>query len=191
MKQTQLICLLFLLVSCAQQKPVKAEYNSNQVKRVAVGSFEGQGGTAVAHEFVKQLLNAGFVVTEQTAAADAVLTGVVNDYRPSDNLLIFIGTATFPAPNAQSVEVINPIIGSASPTTAVAALGLPKVQMVSVCAGLEVSAKLSAIKTGTLLWANSASYESLTLPAAAQVVTQELTQNLRKKIPVPTSVTSS
>jgi hypothetical protein len=183
-----------LLTSCATQrpaqKPVKSGYNFSQIKRMALGRFEGQGGDAVGHEFVRQLVAAGFAVTDQQQNAEVVLSGTVTDYRPSDKMLVFIGTAKFPGAKDQPIEVTNPIVNSAAPTD-ISALGLPKIQVVAVSAGVAVDARLVDVKTGETVWANSDSYEGLTMPSAIQTMTTALVRSIRRVIPTGTSAVHS
>ena len=174
---------LFTLTSCATApKQVKSEYNFNQVKRVALGTFEGQGGDAVGHEFVRQLVAAGFTVTDQKENAEVVLSGIVNDYQPSAKMLVFIGAAKFPGAKDQPVDVTNPIVNGSAPTD-VSALELPKIQMVAASARVGVDARLTDVKTGESVWTASDSYESLTMTGALQSMTGAMVRSLRRLIP--------
>jgi hypothetical protein len=172
-----------LLTACAPApKPVKSGYNYNHVKRIALDTFAGQGGDAVSHEFVRQLVAAGFAVTDQKQNAEVALSAPVTDYRPSNKMLVFIGAAQFPGAKDQPVDVTNPIVNSAAPTD-VSALSLPKIQVVAVSASVGVEARLVDVQTGETVWTNSDSYEALSMPGAVQTLTTALVRSIRSLIP--------
>jgi len=178
------LCVLTFCSSCATPKKVKSGYNFNHVKRVALGTFQGaQGGGPVGQEFVRQLLDAGFIVTAQAQNADVVLSGTVTDFRPADKMLVFLGTATFPGPGGKSVEVTNPIVSGMAQTADATALALPKTQMVTESASVGVSAQLNDAQTKELVWSNAYSYEGLNMPSAIQTVARSLVRSIRRQIP--------
>jgi hypothetical protein len=169
------------LSACATSK-AKTGYHFTPQTRVLVSAFDGDGGTSVTQEFIRQLLAAGFTVTDKAQSADVVLSGSVTDYHASDKMLIFLGAAVFPGPKGQSLDVDNPIISGHSSTSDTTALTLPKTQLVVASASIGLSATVKDLKTGDLLWANSYSYEGLTMESTIQIVVNTLVRSIRRLV---------
>lgn len=184
MRRLSLVLMGAMLSGCATTAgPVKkATYDFGRVKRVALGTFTGLGGTEVGREFVKQLLASGFVVTDKPQTADAVLSGTVTDYRALNQMLVFLGTATFPGPKDAPIEIVNPIVSGEAQTSEATALTLPKTQMMMTTASVGVNAQLNDVKTGDLIWANSYSYEGLNMPSAIHIVAGTLASAIHRLV---------
>jgi hypothetical protein len=149
--------LLALLTGCATRPATVAitPEAPSPVRKIAVGAFEGNGGPVVNNEFIRQLVGAGRIVTDQPAAADAVLSGRVDEFQPSHKLLVTLGK--------------EPSDPAAKP-----------VQIVMASAVVGVSARLKDNRTGKVIWTDAYQYESVNVADATQAVIATLVKSLRK-----------
>jgi len=156
----------------------------SKIRKISVVSFEGTGGSEVTVEFVRQLLARGLEVTDGQHPGDAVLRGVVVDYKPSNTLMVFLGKTTVLVPGGQPVTVNNPILspGAAQVTPDAAVVGTQNAQVASVSAAVGVEARLTDPSSGAALWAGRYSYEAVDMPGAVQTVVGALAQSLSRAV---------
>jgi len=187
MKITLLCSLSVVLgmMGCATKMTVKPGYDFSAIQRISMGPFQGQGGSAISNEFIRQLVGTRVSITEQVSGADVVLSGSVTEYKPGNKLLVFLGESTVPGANGQTVVVTNPVVSLSGSgiTPEGAAMGLRNTQVVSVSATVGVIAQLKDAKTGDVVWADSYSYEGLDTASATESVISSLVKSLRKVIP--------
>lgn len=147
--------------------------------------FEGNGGSAIANEFIRQLLAEGFEISDRAQGVDAVLSGAVTTYKPGEKLMVVLGHTSMVNATGQTVDVANPIISlNSSPVTSESpAFGVPNAQIVAVSASVEVIAKLTHVASGNVVWGDEFSYEALDMKDAVQAVVDELVKSLRRAIP--------
>lgn len=191
------------LGGCAPQAAVKPGYDFAAVRRLAVLTFEGEGGASVSDEWVRQLVRAGVEVVERqqldailrehsldTEAApdalqragrllgvDAIVTGSVTEFLPAQRLLVFLDQKGATG----TVVVTHPIVplsGSSVRTTG-PAFGLKGSEIVSVSATVASSARMVDAKTGGVVWASNYSYEGADTLSATEAVVTSFLNSLR------------
>jgi TolB-like protein len=178
------VAVLFFC-GCTGQKPlVKPLAEAPKIHRVAVLPFEGAGGEAVAHEFIRQLVANGFEVSDHVQNVDAVVSGRVNAYQPGDKMMIVLGKTSTVDTSGQLAEVANPVISlNGSQVTAQApAYGVPSAQLVATMARAEVGARLTPSGTTDALWADEYGYEGLDMAAVVQTTVDRLMKSLCARI---------
>ena len=178
--------LFFLLVftGCATTKTVvKRGYDFSNIKKVAVLKFSGNGGEAVANEFIRQFLASGIIVIDKssvetvdlkTIGADAVISGNVVEFNPSNKLLVF---------KEKGDIVISDRVYPISGTTVIptgSAFGLEDANVFSVSASVSVSAKMTDTASGEVIWSDSNSYEALDINTAVGLVSSSSKKSLKK-----------
>ena len=154
----------------------------SKIHRVAVLPFEGNGGPAVTNEFIRQLLAAGFEVSDRAPGADAVLSGVVTVYKPGEKLMVVLGHTSTVNAAGQTVDVANPVVSlnGSQVTSKSPAFGVPSSQIVAVDASVEVTAKLTHSASGNIIWGDEFSYEELDVQGAVQAVVDSLVSSLHR-----------
>ena len=163
---------IFLAAGCAPHRViVNPAFDFSKVHRISVASFDGPGGPAATDEFVKELLETGMEVTDAKHPGDVVLKGSVTEYKPTMQLMVFLGND-------------YPVITSASQVTPeAAALGAHRPQVASVIATVGIQAHLADASTQNIVWADSYSYEGLDLSTALGAVVRSLTRSLKRAVP--------
>ncbi|HAX61292.1 MAG TPA: hypothetical protein DCX95_01855 [Elusimicrobia bacterium] len=176
--------LLPFFSGCATTKTVvKKGFTFSGIKKVAVLKFSGNGGAAVSNEFIRQFLAAGINVVDKTdvevisdaksLGADAIISGNVVEFNPSNKLLIF---------KEKGDIVISDRVYPISGTTVLpsgSAFGLEDANVYSVSASVSVSAKITDIATGEVVWSDSNSYEALDINTAVGLVVGSLKKSLK------------
>lgn len=182
---TGVAALAFALAGCRAHKPVKTPaeptVDLTTIHRVAVMKFEGQGGQAVADEFVKQLLADGYQVVDRHLNPQAVLTGIVTDYQSASKRLVFLGISTATVAG-QTAVITNPMLTDATAALSSSegsSFGLPDVHIVAVRAMVGVIARLTDPSGRPLFWGDEYAYEGLELPAVTQTVIGVLSRSMR------------
>ncbi|PIU84155.1 MAG: hypothetical protein COS68_00280 [Elusimicrobia bacterium CG06_land_8_20_14_3_00_38_11] len=169
---------------CATTKTVvKKGYDFSNIKKIAVLKFSGIGGEAVANEFIRQFLASGISVIDRSGTetvdskslgVDAVISGNVVEFNPSNKLLIF---------KEKGDIVISdrayPISGTTVLPTG-SAFGLEDANVFSVSASVSVSAKMTDTTTGEVVWSDSNSYEALDINTAVELITSSFKSSLKK-----------
>jgi len=169
---------------CATTKTVvKKGYDFSNIKKIAVLKFSGIGGEAVANEFIRQFLASGISVIDRSGTetvdskslgVDAVISGNVVEFNPSNKLLIF---------KEKGDIVISdrayPISGTTVLPTG-SAFGLEDANVFSVSASVSVSAKMTDATTGEVVWSDSNSYEALDINTAVELITSSFKSSLKK-----------
>ncbi len=202
-KKTQkIIVVIFLLLSisnCVSRVAIKSDYDFSKIKRVGVLSFtdyrrqQGSGET-VADEFIRQLirknidvverihlenilkeqdLNASGYINPQTAkkagellGVDVVITGTVTKYFAEDNYIFLLGTET--------LKFSNAIIESNEEL---------KTQLFVTNAQVGISVRMIDVETGSVVWANSYSYDAFDIQTAIEWTVSDLLNSLKKVWP--------
>ena len=180
-------CYLLLAVfsGCATTKTVaKKGFDFSGIKKVAVLKFSGNGGAAVSNEFIRQFLLAGINVVDKTdveviadaksLGMDAVVSGNVVEFNPSNKLLIF---------KEKGSIVLSDRVYPISGTTVMpsgSAFGLEDANVYSVSASVSVSAKITDTATGEVVWSDSNSYEALDINTAVGLVSSSFRKSLKK-----------
>lgn len=185
MKQVLIIILaVFWISGCAPVIAVKKGYDFSQIRKVAVIPFKGTGvsGNVVADDFIRQLIKEGVDVVDrehlesilqeqrlQSAdstdpdvlkraarmlGVDAFFTGTVSMYRPVQRFLVSAGDD-----NGISVRPVIELNNSRYYRREDQLDDNSYVFFVG--ATVSVSARLIDVRTGSVVWANSSSYEAL------------------------------
>ncbi len=176
----------FSLAGCAASKAAgKREFDFSKIRRVSVALFEGQHGRAAADELIKKLVGTGLEVTDARHPGNAVLVGVVTEYKPDDQRIVFLGDTTLMAPGGQTVVVKNPVVslGSAQITAEGAVVGIPNAQIGSVTATVGVMARLVDASSGRTLWEDRYTYEGLDPARTLEAVVGRLARSLSRVLP--------
>ena len=179
-------CLLSAVFSgCASTKTVaKKGFDFSSIKKVAVLKFSGNGGAAVVNEFIRQFLSAGINVVDKTdveviadaksLGVDAVISGNVVEFNPSNKLLIFKEKG-----NIVLSDRAYPISGTTVMPSG-SAFGLEDANVYSVSASVSVSAKMTDTATGEVVWSDSNSNEALDINTAVGLVVSSFKRSLKK-----------
>ncbi len=181
-----LVSAFCFLSACASPRmAVKQGYDFSKINRISIAPFSGTGGNAVSDEFVRLLVGTGVEITDTKHPADVILNGSVTEYKPSDKLMVFLGDASVMNSAGQSVILNNPIV-SMSGTQVMPqgmAMGVPNAQVVSVSATVGIIARLVDAKTGSMVWADSMSYEGLDINSALQGTVGTLVRSMGRVMP--------
>jgi hypothetical protein len=182
---TLLPAFCFLSGCASSRMTVKPGYDFSKIKKISVGSFVGPGGSAVSDEFVRLLIGSGISIVDAKHTGDVTLSGSVTEYRPGDKLMVFLGDTSVAGANGQTVVMNNPIINlSGSQVSPLGpAMGVPNTQVVSVSATVGVIARLVDTPTGSVVWADSLSYEGLDIQSALQGTVGSLVRSLSRVLP--------
>jgi hypothetical protein len=171
------IALLFgLLAGCASPRAAyKAHFDFDHIRSVEVGSFTSaeyasHSGPAVAGEFMRQLLSAGYTVktAPQAEGVDVVLGGSVIEYQPNRRYLVQNGGGNA---GRQVVVVQPPVELGGNNTYNLGPVFGPDETTGHVIvsnATIGVSAHLKDAKTGEVLWSGMYTYEGLDLNTALE-----------------------
>jgi hypothetical protein len=163
---------MFLSAGCAPHRVVvNPAFDFSKVRRISVAPFDGPGGPAATDEFVKELVQTGMEVTDAKHPGDVVLNGSVTEYKPTMQLMVFLGN---------DYPVITP---ASQVTPEAAALGAHRAQVASVIATVGIQARLTDASTHNIVWADSYSYEGLDLPSALGAVVGSLTRSMKRAFP--------
>jgi len=164
-------CLLVLNGCAPRQVIVNPAFDFAKVRRISVAPFDGPGGPAATDEFVNELVQTGMEVTDAKHPGDVILQGSVTEYKPTMQLMVFLGN---------DYPVVTP---ASQVTPEAAALGAHRAQVAAVIATVGVQARLSDASTHNIVWADSYSYEGLDLPTALGAVVGSLTRSLKHVVP--------
>jgi hypothetical protein len=177
-------CILIILTGCASTMTVvKKGYNFSNIKKVAVLRFSGPGGTALSNEFIRQFLSSGISVIDRTDIetavdarslnVDAVVSGNVVEFNPSNKLLVFKEKG-----NIVISDRVFPISGSTVLPSGTA-FGMEDANVFSVSASVTAYAKMIDTSTGEVVWSDSKSYEALDINTAVGLVASSLKKSLK------------
>jgi len=174
-----LACLLVSACAAHRAAPARLGFDFSRLRRVEVLPIEGDGGEAGRQALVRQLLRAGYEVLNHGQEADAVIAGVMMDYRPSDKRMIFLGGAAAANANGEKFEITDPVLsGSGLPNASDGvAYSLPKSQMAAPLASVSLQIRVSA-PGGAIVWRREASYEGLDPSVALDAVARILVASL-------------
>jgi hypothetical protein len=175
----------WFFIGCATTKTVvKKGFDFSGIKKVAVLKFSGNGGNAVANEFIRQFLSAGINVIDKTSdeavadlkslGVDAVVSGNVVEFNSSNKLLIFKEKG-----NIVLSDRVYPISGTTVMPSG-SAFGLEDANVYSVSASVSVFAKMTDTATGEVVWSDSNSYEALDINTAVGLVASSFKKSLKK-----------
>ena len=181
----QFAIFLLLFSGCAMTNTAaKKGYDFSGIKKVAVLKFSGNGGAAVANEFIRQFLSSGIGVIDKTDAesvadpkslgVDAVISGNVVEFNASNKLLIFKDKGNLVLSNT-----VYPISGTTVLPTG-SSFGLEDANVYSVSASVSVSAKMTDTAVGEVVWSDSNSYEALDINTAVNLVASSFKRSLKK-----------
>ncbi|MFH1380522.1 MAG: CsgG/HfaB family protein [bacterium] len=175
--------LIFCLHGCAPTAAVKKGYDFSRIKKVAVLPFEGGGvtGKIVADDFIRQLLLSDIEVVErehiehllreqnldaysfqdaeimhkaaETLGVDAFFTGTVSYFKADQRFLIMM--------NNDENLIIQPVIQLNSNNYRKEKQFEEDSYVIYVGAAVSVSARLVDARTGSVVWADRATYEAL------------------------------
>jgi TolB-like protein len=139
----------------------------------------------VTDEFVRELVRTGLEVRDAKHPGDAVLGGIVTEYKPNNTLMVFLGKTTVIAPGGQPVVQNNPMVspGGSQAVPDSKAAGSQNAQVASVSAVVDVMARLTDVSSGKILWSGSYSYEGFDLQGALQPVVAFLMQSMSRLLP--------
>lgn len=198
MKKT-LLLLPALLAACATPNvAVNPRADFTAVKRVAVLSFGGQQGELAADLLTQSLLARGADVVERqrlSAVMEEQRLTASTAFDPSTakelgRLLgvdaLFVGTVAESTPqssyivsgtnNARRATVAKVSGGSVYSEGTV--LGLPDSQLLSTTANVSLVSRMVDVRTGSVLWAASMSYEGFDVSAAMTGITEAFSRSL-------------
>ncbi len=179
---------LALLLSSACTTPriaAKTGYDFSKIRRISVVPFEGQGGSAASDEFVRGLLATGIEVTDAHHQGDAILRGTVGEYKPNNQLTVFLGNTTLMTPGGQTAVIDNPVVSLAGSqaTPEGATSGVHNAQIISIIATVGVYVSLIDPSTKNVLWAGHYTYEGLDIQGTLRTVAGMVTQSMAKVVP--------
>ncbi len=164
--------LLFLAAGCAPHRVVvNPVFDFSKIRRISVAPFDGPGGPAATDAFVKGLLETGIEVTDAKHPGDVILKGSVTEYKPTMQLMVFLGD-DYPV-----------IMAGAQVTPEAATLGAHRAQVASIIATVGIQAHVMDASTHNIVWADSYSYEGLDLPTALGATVGALTRSLKRAVP--------
>jgi hypothetical protein len=177
-----LLCCTGFLASCAFPRAAyKPGFDFSRIRTVRIGDFSSVGqapnsGAVVANEFIRQLLAAGYSVTDSNEA-DVVLIGTVNEYQPNRRYLINTGQGNG---DRRVVVMQQPVELSGNNAYDLgSAFGLGDDNKIIVSnATVGVSAYLKDEKNGEIIWSNSYSYEGLDMSTALDGTVRYLLRSL-------------
>jgi tetratricopeptide (TPR) repeat protein len=153
-----------------------------RLQRVAVEKFQGNGGAELAKECARALSARGVQVVDAKQPVDAILSGVVTEYRPARKLMVVLGTTQVSIGNGQSLTVSNPAVGPGEPLVVTQSPGLalnsPHIMMNNSAIG--IATRLRQNPAGTLLGAYDYSYESLDLATARKTVVDAIADSFAR-----------
>ncbi len=184
--------LLSILGGCAVSKPVTTASPATvlPIHRLAVLPFSGTGGSALAHELIRQMLPLGLTISENPKEADVLLSGSMTDYKPNNKRMIFLGQSTTVSVSGQTIAVSNPVASLSGNQTAPvdAGFGLNGSRVVWVSATVGAVVRLTDRRSGNVLWAGEYAYESLDLDSASKAVAEVLLHSLQSMLQTPPAV---
>ncbi|MDD5687033.1 MAG: hypothetical protein PHE88_04265 [Elusimicrobia bacterium] len=181
-----IFCLLLVtaFTGCASNKAVvKKDFSFSNIKKIAILKLSGNGGEAVSNELIRQFISAGISVVDRTdveyindiksLGVDAVVSGNVLEFNPSNKLLIFKDKG-----NVIISDKVYPISGTTvSPSGS--ALGIEDASVFSVSASVSISAKITDVSLGEVVWSDSESYEALDINTAIGITVGSLKKSLK------------
>ncbi|MFH1723608.1 MAG: CsgG/HfaB family protein [Elusimicrobiota bacterium] len=191
-----------LAAACAgPEVAFNPRYEFSSLKRVAVVSFEGTGGSAAADYLAHALLATGAEVVERSRieavfsehhlstlgalepatvkevgkllAVDALFMGSVTQYAPPQSYLVVEGSS------ASFAQAVAPVGGPGStlfsrrPTP-----GFPGTNIVSSSARVGLAARLVDVETGSVVWSAHQSYEGFDMDCALSAVATSFARSL-------------
>lgn len=177
---------LGVLGGCASQAPLKpAALDISRIHRIAVLPFDGQGGDQAANALARRLLDAGLQITDQDKNVDAVITGVMTDFRPVAKRMVFLGNSRLATLGGQTVSVNNPVVSAVDVpgTPESVAFERPREQMATVYAGAGAAVRLTEAVSKKVIWADDYSYEGIDVGSALQGLANKLVRSLSRLLP--------
>ena len=172
-------CLTPSKVTAPQRKPA---FDIVRVRRIAIAKFDGDGGPAITQAMTRALTESGVLIVDRSRGADALLTGMVVEYKPDRKWMVFLGRTQTTTPDGRAMEVSNPVVAPGG-RPVLTRMGENQIQMVCAGASVSVIARLLSSGNGDVMWAGEFSYEGLDLAAAQQPVISTLAQSLRRSLP--------
>ena len=165
--------------ACAPRIAIREDYDFSSVKRVAVLDFVNylefeNSGSAVADEFVRQLIIKGFDVIERNRLSDILRekqlaeSNIVEPSRAKEigKILgvdaIVTGTVTKYLPDHKDMVYFKDETGE------------EKWDIVLFDAEVSVSARMIDVDTGLIIWSGSYSYESFDIESATRYTVSRL-----------------
>lgn len=177
------LCLLpFCFFGCAvAPPPVKPQAPSlAKIHRVGVLPVEGEGGADAFHELVRQLLGAGFEVTEPTKKPDAWVSARMTEYKTANKQIVFLGEHRSVEAATNAPVVTNPVVSGMGTVVDGSTLGKPKSQMVLVNAVTGMQIRLMDPASKSVLWVQEFSYEGVDVASALEAMTHVLVHALQR-----------
>jgi len=183
-----LFSFLALLFGCAPRTAIKKDYDFTKINRIGVLEFTGyeygmNSGSAVADEFIRQLMFRGFDVIERErmesllreqhlasgklldpetvkevgklSGVDALITGTVTRYIPERKDTIYFQDET----------------------------GQVRSEVFLIGAEAGINARMFDVQTGLIVWASSYTYESFDMEGALRGTVSSLLNSLKKVWP--------
>ncbi|MCL2485029.1 MAG: DUF799 domain-containing protein [Endomicrobia bacterium] len=172
-KKFSVLAVFFIFfMSCASNRAViKQDFDFSAIRTVRVGNFSpannvlSSSGDAVQSAFIRQLLARGFmVVVDPNAPADAVIQGSVLTFQPERRFLVRTSDNRRPGHwhgwGSDAIEVGGSNVYDLGP-----AFGMDG-RVIASNATVGISAHMTDVRTGKVVWSISFSYEGLDLNSA-------------------------
>lgn len=179
-------CLLSVFSGCTSAGTVvKKNYDFSNIKKIAVLRFTGDGGDAVSNEFMKQFLASSVDVVDRTdveklsdsdiktLGVDAVVSGNVTEFNPSNKFLVFEEKGNVVISN-KAYRISGTTVLQSAPV-----LGMENANVYSVSASVSVSARIADTSLGEIVWSDSKSYEALDINTAIGSVVSSFRKSLK------------
>lgn len=212
-RKAKYIAVIIFLVSisgCVSRVAIKADYDFTKIKRIGVLSFIDYGeqkgsGEAVADEFIRQLIRKDLVVIEriqlenilkeqdlsssgymnpqtikkagELLGVDVIITGTVTKYLPEDKYVVLLGTKT------KTVKITEFSDVERKNRKKIKTHERKEPQLIVVNAEVGISARMIDVQTGTIVWANSYTYDAFDIETAMEWTVSDLLWSLRKVWP--------
>ncbi|MFH1783362.1 MAG: CsgG/HfaB family protein [bacterium] len=197
--------LILFVSSCVSRVAIKEGYDFSKIQRVGVLSFadykdQRGSGEAVSDEFIRQLLQKNITVIErielesvikeqgfasegylnpETAkkageilGVDVVITGTVTKYLPENQYVMLLDTRK--GRKAHRIRIKKTLTASGDDIDTTLLVTNPQVG---------ISARMIDVETGTIVWANSYSYDAFDIDSAIEWAVSDLLRSLKKVWP--------
>ncbi len=202
MKKLSLIPALLLFSACVTPNvAVNPRADFAAIKRVAVLSFNGPQGDLAADLMTQSLVARGADVVERQRLADVMKEQSLSNSGSFDpataqklgKLLgvdaLFVGTVSESTPQtsylvtqAGGKSVFQPAtvtqVGGGSVYSEGSVMGIPNSQLLSTTANVSMLSRMVDVKTGTVLWSASMSYEGIDVQSAMSGITDAFVRSL-------------
>ena len=197
-----LLSIIFLLFvsGCVSRVAIKEDYDFTKIERVGVLGFtdynqqKGSGET-VADEFVRHLIKKNITVVERIhlenilKEQDLSSSGYMNPQtiKKAGELLgvdvIITGTVTKYLPEGESREKKSTHKEKVKSSKKIRIRDEREHRLIVVNAQEGISARMIDVETGTIVWANSYSYDAFDIETAVEWTVSDLLRSLRKVWP--------